>query len=112
MSKQYGERVTLLLFARQDDETIDWACTSHAHDRGVCNMRRLCDYCWLEHEISEGGASMILGDNPEPDENTVLRIVGRLWSEKYESIDGTDYDAGFEIDSIHALKQETTHAKR
>ena len=110
MNKQYSEEFTVLLFAAGDreDPFWDWACVSHQHDHRNCRGNRRCDYCWLNDEVSNSGAGdLFLGDS-EVTAGRVVRITGKLWSARYDSIDGVDYDVGFEpslIEELQAMPQ-------
>lgn len=104
-AKQYSEEFTVLLFAAGDPEDPwwDWACTSHQHDLEVCSTKRLCDYCWLESEVECVGADDLFLGGIEAWAGRIVRVSGKLWSQKYESYDGTDYDSGFEPSLIEEL---------
>lgn len=107
MTKTYSPIFTVLLFVAGDDDDPwwDWVCVSHQHDSETCNTRRRCAYCWLKTEIDcAGGDSLLLGERTEPIAGCVIRVTGRLWSSECHSIDGTDYDTGFEPVMSESLK--------
>lgn len=111
MSKQYSEEFTVLLFAAGDKEDPwwDWACVSHQHTPRECKANRRCDYCWLKSDVDNVGADELFLGGSECVSGRVVRVTGKLWSQRYDSIDGVDYDSGFEPSLVEEL---TTGAKQ
>jgi hypothetical protein len=58
------------------------------------------DIPWVENEPWEEELEL-LGKEYRFD---LARVTGTMWSERYDTVDGTDYDGGFELSDIKVYK--------
>jgi hypothetical protein len=77
----------------------------HAPDCAcVVESFKLCDVGWLEEFVSCAGAfSLLEGVDPLPLGR--LKLMGRLVTERFDGMEGTDYDEWFEVYSAEPLEQ-------
>lgn len=69
----------------------------HAPDCACKEQGRLCDIGWLEEFVSCVGTKPLIRDANPPSVASTVQFNGRMVSERFESIEGVDYDERFEV---------------
>lgn len=68
---------------------------------------QLCDADWFHEDVSQCGLDYLLGLKDWDDLKSGLWVVeGYLWGEHLHTVDGEDYDGGFEVEKAELLDVE------
>ena len=93
-------------------ESIEPACSCRVEDfYRIWNPERSCDACWLE-EVARciGVQELLIPDLPVLDASRTIVLRGYMQSERFDSLEGADYEETFELESDPVVLSGHDHA--